>query len=233
MSTKQKLLDIGCGPGTIGNIGYYKSIEKKYKIYGIDMLKENVVLIKKRFPDGVFSVGKAEKLPFPKAYFDAILMRHILEHVGDLKKTIKEVKRITKKGAIITAVVPHKNLEHVLKHLIPHYLKNSHHHQRVFSQKNFEVLFEENGFVIISSSKEQWPMFLLTIFLAFLSRLTGKVTMQEQSGIFLLKKKSYLQKKSLYPLYIWAYRFFSALDGFAPFLNTLISFEIKVIAKKM
>ncbi len=229
---KKKMLDIGCGPGTIGNIGYYKSVEKEYQIYGSDMLKENISLIKKRYSDGMFSVGNAEKLPFPDEYFDAVVMRHVLEHVVDLEKTIREVKRITKKEAIVTAAVPHKNLEFVLKHFIPHYLDEEHHHQRIFTQKQLEKLFVDNHFTILVSSQEKWPMFVVTVFLAFLSRITGNVTMQEQSGVFLLKKKNYLQNKSFYSLYSVLYRFFSFLNRFVFFFNYAIPFEVLVVAKK-
>lgn len=229
----KKLLDVGCGPGTVGNVGYYQSIKTDYQIYGIDMLKQNIVLIRKRFPSGIFSVGNAEKLPYKNSYFDAVVMHHVLEHVSNLEKTLDEVKRVTKSGAYITIAVPHKNLEIVLNNLIKHYLEKNHHHQRVFSQRLLEQVLKENGFVIASSTQEKWPMFIITFVLACVTRLTKNITMQEQSGVFLLQRKNYLEKKSLYPIYNLLYTFFSFLNNVFPFPNFIIPFEIRIIARKI
>lgn len=50
-----------------------------------------------------------DKLPYPfkKNQFDEILMSHVLEHVGDPIKTLKEVVGISKNNAIIIIKVPH------------------------------------------------------------------------------------------------------------------------------
>ncbi len=45
--------------------------------------------------------------PFKKEQFDYIYCSHILEHVHDFFKTLKELERITKKGGIIHIRVPH------------------------------------------------------------------------------------------------------------------------------
>ncbi|MBU0957471.1 MAG: class I SAM-dependent methyltransferase [Nanoarchaeota archaeon] len=45
--------------------------------------------------------------PFKKEEFDLVYCSHILEHVEDLMKTLKELVRVTKKGGIIHIRVPH------------------------------------------------------------------------------------------------------------------------------
>ena len=47
------------------------------------------------------------KLPFKNSEFDEILCSHVLEHVDDLVKTMKELHRISKNGAKIHIRGPH------------------------------------------------------------------------------------------------------------------------------
>jgi len=48
-----------------------------------------------------FLVADAENLPFPDNSFDWVVSSHVLEHLPDFQKGLKEVYRITKKRAII------------------------------------------------------------------------------------------------------------------------------------
>src|SRR3989338_4698530 len=45
--------------------------------------------------------------PFKKSEFDYVYCSHVLEHVNDLFKTLKELERITRTGGKIHIVVPH------------------------------------------------------------------------------------------------------------------------------
>lgn len=45
--------------------------------------------------------------PFKDNHFDEVYMSHILEHLEDVHRVMKEVCRITKKGGIIYIRVPH------------------------------------------------------------------------------------------------------------------------------
>ena len=58
---------------------------------------------------GVDIVCDIEKFPWPfeDNEFDCIYASHLLEHVEDIVKTMSEIKRISKDGAIITIRVPH------------------------------------------------------------------------------------------------------------------------------
>jgi len=227
----KKLLDIGCGPGAIVNIGYYNKF-KDTQIYGIDNLKKNIGRIKKRFPQGTFTYSAAEKLPFKDNYFDYILARHVLEHVDDINKALSEIKRVTKSGAVIMIAVPHEKMETVMKNLDPHYLGAGHHHQRMFTQKVIVSLLKKHGFKIKKVSKEKWPLFVYTTSFYFLSRLTKHVEMEEQTGAFRLGKFRYLQAKSIYPILDIISSILSGLNYTIPFFNNIIPFEIELIAEK-
>lgn len=227
----KRLLDIGCGPGAIFSIGYYKKF-RDTQVYGIDNLKKNIRRVKRRFPAGIFRYSPAEKLPFPDNYFDYILARHVLEHVDDVDKTLGEIKRVTKKGAIIMLAVPHSRMENVLKKLDSHYLGEGHHHKRMFNQNSIVSLLRKYGFQINRVSKEKWPLFVYTTLLMFISKLTKNVEMEEQTGAFRVGKFRYLQAKSIYPLLDTAFAALSTLNTAFPVLNKFIPFEIEVVAKK-
>ncbi|MCL6096664.1 MAG: class I SAM-dependent methyltransferase [Patescibacteria group bacterium] len=227
----KRLLDIGCGPGAVISIGYYKKFNG-VQIYGIDNLKKNINRVKKRFPGGIFKYSKAEKLPFPDSFFDYILARHVLEHVDDVDKTLLEIQRVTKKGATLIIAVPHSRMENVLKKLDPHYLGKGHHHKRMFSQDSLVNLLKKYGFSIDKTSKEKWPLFLYTTSFMFISKHTKGVRMEEQTGTFKVGKFRYLQIRSIYPLLDAVFIALSTLNITFPFLNKFIPFEIEVIAKK-
>ena len=59
--------------------------------------------------DGVDVVWDIEKFPWPfkENEFDSVYASHLLEHVEDIVKTMSEIKRVCKNGAIITIRVPH------------------------------------------------------------------------------------------------------------------------------
>ena len=88
-----KILDIGCGKNK------YVSKNKKDKVIGIDSIKLPRVNI----------VHNLEKFPWPlkKNEFDLILCSQVLEHLTNTVKTMEEIWRVSKKGAIIKIWVPH------------------------------------------------------------------------------------------------------------------------------
>lgn len=224
---------MGCGPGTITNVGYYLTLQNKYHIYGIDFLKNNVVSAKMRFPKGTFSVGNAEKIPFKNNTFDFVLSRHVLEHVDNPEKMIKEIKRVIKKGGIIQIAVPHPSIEKRLIPIMPHYMEKGHHHQRVFDEKTIKKLLKDSKLKIISCQNKKWVVFCITYTVALMSRYFTFVTMEEQSGVFQIGKTKYLNNSIMQHTYFLLFKIFLQCDKLFPYLNKKIPFEIEVIAQKI
>lgn len=105
-----KLLDIGCGQGTL-----LAAAEKYVKTYGVDISAEAVKRAKKNARKTVFKVTTAEKLPFPPGHFDYITCMGSLEHFFDIDKALREMKRVSKKGVKILVHVPNsKYLIHII-----------------------------------------------------------------------------------------------------------------------
>lgn len=228
----KKLLDVGCGPGTINNVGLYEKMKEKFEIYGIDFIKENIERIKLRFPLGKFKTGNAQIISYNRNFFDYVIALHVLEHVKDPVKVIREINRVCKKNAFLLIRIPDKKLEDILNKVLSHYVEKGHHHQRIFSEKDITSLLEENGFTLLYVKKQKWPMFIIVLLLALSTRITKKISMEEQSGIFKLGENDYLKNENFYPLYSLIYSLILFINAKVSFLNYFIPFELEILAKK-
>jgi len=146
-----KALDIGCGYGYFTNY-----LSGKYaETYGLDMNKKFLKFAKKKFHTPKFVEGFAENLPFKDNYFDAIYCHDILEHVIDLNKVLKEIKRVAKKNCVLDIIIPHWKSEKFLTNIRKTYPEEI-GHLRIFKRYELEKKLEKNGFIIKKSSYEQF-----------------------------------------------------------------------------
>ena len=85
--------------------------------------------------DGVDLIHDLNKTPYPfeDNQFDEIIANNILEHVYDVVKTLEEIYRISKPGAIIKATVPYGS--NWVAHI---------DHKRGFNYTTFKSLSENN-----------------------------------------------------------------------------------------
>ncbi len=82
----KKGIDVGCGPRKVA----------KWAV-GIDILR-------KESEADILASG--DRLPFGKEALDFVVASHNLEHYEDLQVTLREWKRVLKKGGVIGVVVP-------------------------------------------------------------------------------------------------------------------------------
>ncbi len=98
-----RVLDAGCGEGVLS---WYLA-ERGARVTAIDISTPNVenakkFLEKRGVSDRVEVLqGDAEKLPFPDASFDLVVSSHVLEHLPDFDKGLAEIRRVTKKRAVV------------------------------------------------------------------------------------------------------------------------------------
>ncbi|MER7921626.1 class I SAM-dependent methyltransferase [Streptomyces sp. NPDC096057] len=101
-----KILDIGCGPGTI--TADLAALVPDGQVTGVDhapgILDQARDTAARRGLDNVdFAVADVHALDYPDDTFCVVHAHQVLQHVGDPVRALKEMKRVTKPGGFIAA----------------------------------------------------------------------------------------------------------------------------------
>jgi len=115
-----RILEIGSGTGGL-SVALARS---GAKVFGIEPSPFGVMASlerAKRYPDSsaCFFMGMAESLPFKSGFFDLVISSAVLEHVGDIEETIREMFRVLKPDGKVY-------------HEIPNYLFPMEPHYKIF-----------------------------------------------------------------------------------------------------
>ena len=103
LHSSERALDIGCGAGFICR--YLTQLG--FSCSGIDISNKALDIAKKTNPDSHFELSREDgQLNFPNEYFNLITCFGVLEHIIDQDLTVREARRILKKGGSAVFVVP-------------------------------------------------------------------------------------------------------------------------------
>ncbi len=97
--TRQKVLDIGCGRGSL----LTALRDMGYECHGVE---------RNEFPSGdlprgiKFHTGNLKDIAFNKDFFDVIIIWHVLEHIDDPVAMIAEVSKILRPDGLLAIAVP-------------------------------------------------------------------------------------------------------------------------------
>lgn len=240
-----KILDLGCGNG------YYSylltQLPLKLKIIGLDS-HVNAIEDAKTKVSGKkvkFIVGAAEKIPFPKNYFDKIIMSEVIEHVRDDIKVLKETKRVLKKDGILVLTTPNKDypffwdpINWILEHLFNFHIKRGYfagiwnQHLRLYKSEVLKKKFKEVGLKItLSELLTNWCLpfnhYLLNLGcrLLFHKKLSNNI-MRDINKF----NKPKNEKTSLASLLFWFVNAFDKLNDVFPG-SSGVSIFIKAVKK--
>ncbi|MYQ46979.1 methyltransferase domain-containing protein [Streptomyces sp. SID4985] len=99
-----KVLDIGCGPGTI--TADLAALVPDGRVTGVDrepgILEQARTTAAERGLDNLdFAVGDVHALDFPDDTFCVVHAHQVLQHVGDPVRALREMVRVTRPGGIV------------------------------------------------------------------------------------------------------------------------------------
>lgn len=93
-------LDVGCGGGSY----LYRLQQWGWNVFGVEPS-----------PDGAAQArslglnvheGELEQATFPTAFFDVVRLHHVLEHLSEPSRTLREIKRILRPNGVVYVTVP-------------------------------------------------------------------------------------------------------------------------------
>lgn len=184
-----RVLDIGCGPGTISK----DLLGISEEVWGIDISGDMVRVATNRFRDTEFSsrihfdVGDAENLKFPDNFFDAVFCLGVLRYLDSWENGLKEIYRVLKQDGVIivtfysryslfwfSMVFLYRPLLPVISLIKRRTLKGLINKYKAeplpFSYKKFRSVFANTGFTHSGTFHSGMDMFPLNRLLPKLSR---------------------------------------------------------------
>jgi 2-polyprenyl-3-methyl-5-hydroxy-6-metoxy-1,4-benzoquinol methylase len=194
---KKNILDYGCGSGELAIS--LSEIYKDKNIYTSD-----VFILNKKFIPRVKNHFLLDDKKLINKKFDVVFLRHVLEHVYDLEKFIKKIKKNLKsKNSILFIEVPNGNSlwKKIMQKRWPGYFYPYHYY--VFSKKFLKNFLIRNRLKVIKSYDLEPPIIgtylatygvpilickILSIFLYPIQLLISKLFFSSEAIMFVVKK---------------------------------------------
>jgi SAM-dependent methyltransferase len=102
LTSGARLLDVGCGPGTItadlaGAVAQVTALEVTAD--ALDLARAEIA--RRAVTNVEFAVGDVHALDFPDDTFDVVHAHQVLQHLGDPVAALREMRRVTRPGGIV------------------------------------------------------------------------------------------------------------------------------------
>jgi SAM-dependent methyltransferase len=102
-----ELLDLGCGAGLAAQL----AAQRGAVVSGFDATPELLSIARERVPNGEFTVGDLESLPYPDDSFDAVVGFNSVQYAASPRAALEQARRVARPGApvvIATWAVPER-----------------------------------------------------------------------------------------------------------------------------
>ena len=154
-----RMLNVGIGDGFLEALSSLRGAD----VYSLDPSADAVEKLSARMGDTEgdhFKAGFVESIPFPKDFFDVVVMSEVLEHLGDesLFQALQEVHRVLKPDGKFIGTVPAEEDLALNMVLCPCCEAKFHRwgHQQSFTRERFGKVLELN-FVDVSIQRSYFP----------------------------------------------------------------------------
>lgn len=163
-----KILDIGIGTGLFLRLAKVHG----WELYGCD-ISEYAINRQKIQNEATLFTGELKGLALKDNFFDAINMRHTLEHISDDKETLNKAYKVLGPGGVISISVPNSFGIHakVFGESWPHWSKP--YHVNFYSKESLVKLVEGSGFEILKIKTEELSIFNLIQAILYRLRLVS------------------------------------------------------------
>ncbi len=173
-----RLIEVGCGDGSF--LDRMRSLG--WGVEGVEMDEQAVRDAISRFGLNIHQ-GTMEQLNFAEAAYDAVVLRHVIEHVHDPVGLLKECFRVLRPGGLLVVITPnikslgHRRFGQDWLHLDPP------RHLHLFSSTTLAVVARQAGFA--HAEAHTTPAQAESIFLSSL-----RIRLHETDGMVLLPPNS-------------------------------------------
>ncbi|MEC5387482.1 methyltransferase domain-containing protein [Uliginosibacterium sp. H3] len=120
VSAGQRILDVGCGTGRLGEYAASELLGPHGEVIGIEPLALRVDIARRRAsPNHQVSVGRAEDLSqFADASFDVVYLNSVYHWLQDKKPVLAEAFRVLKRGGRLGISVASKDRPHDIQRVL-------------------------------------------------------------------------------------------------------------------
>ncbi len=103
----QRVLDVGCGPGTI-TADLAAAVGPEGRVTGLDsaggvLAQGRAAAAERGLRNVEFTVGDVQALDHPDDSFDVVHAHQVLQHLGDPVGALREMRRVCRPGGVVAA----------------------------------------------------------------------------------------------------------------------------------
>lgn len=151
-----RVLDVGCGTGTI-----LKRLSEKYAVEccGIDVEDEMLKVARKKCPNIDFRNCSCDNMPFEDAYFNVIIACMSYHHFPNKEKFIEEAARVIKTGGRIYIADPKFPLP--IRKALNTAFSLHHVTGEFFTADELNYYFSEQGFSMVNTLSNSYAQMII------------------------------------------------------------------------
>jgi SAM-dependent methyltransferase len=156
----RRVLDVGCATGEF----LVAAKARGWQVYGVEPSPIGAA-VAERIPGSTIHVGTLDTAPWPDAYFDAVALFEVIEHLQSPRAYIEKIARLVRPGGMLALSTP--NIHSLAYRLLGREWNavGPNDHLYYFSPRTLERLLNSCGFTIhyigtVATSEETWKRWL-------------------------------------------------------------------------